>query len=103
MKSPAAAIAMNALGHEQRLAIYTMLYEARPDGLPAQAIAEKLGVPPSSLTFHTQALMAAGLIEQRREGRSLVYSTNFGTMSALIIFLTRKFAGPPIPSRRKKP
>ena len=102
MKSPDAAIAMNALGHEQRLDIYVLLYEAGPDGLSAREIADAVGVPASSLTFHTQTLMNAGLIKQRREGRSLVYSTDFATMSALVLFLTRKFVGVRDPSRRKK-
>lgn len=102
MKLPAAAIAMDALGNEQRLAIYTLLYDAGQDGLSAREIAEAVGVPPSSLTFHTQTLMNAGLVEQRREGRSLVYSTTYATMSALILFLTRKFIGVRPPSRRKR-
>lgn len=102
MKPSAAAIAMQALGHEQRLAIYTMLYEAGQDGLSAGQIAENVGVPPSSLTFHTQVLMDAGLIKQRREGRSLVYSTEYETMSALVIFLTRSFIGPRTPGSRRK-
>lgn len=101
MKAPDAAIAMDALGNEQRLAIYTLLYEAGQDGLSAREIAEAVGVPPSSLTFHTQTLMNAGLIDQRREGRSLVYSTDYAAMSALILFLTRKFIGVRAPSKRK--
>lgn len=102
MKAPDAAIAMSALGHEQRLAIYTMLHEAGADGLAARDIAEAVGIPPSSLTFHTQALLSAGLIEQRREGRSLVYSTRFDTMSALVLFLTQEFIGVRAPTRRKR-
>lgn len=103
MKAPDAAIAMDALGHEQRLAIYTLLYEAGTEGLAARDIADAAGMPPSSLTFHTQALLNAGLIEQRREGRSLVYSTRLDTMSELVLFLTRKFIGVRTPSRRKRP
>lgn len=103
MKGTAAAIAMNALGHELRLTIYTMLHEAGSDGLSASEIAKALGIPPSSLTFHTQALMTAGLIKQSREGRSLLYATEFATMSALVLFLSRNFIGVrPAPSRRKR-
>jgi ArsR family transcriptional regulator, arsenate/arsenite/antimonite-responsive transcriptional repressor len=93
MNAAAAAIAMDALGHEHRLAIYAILYEAGTDGLSAREIAATLGIPPSSLTFHTQTLMEAGLIKQNREGRSLMYSTEFATMSALVLFLSRKFIG----------
>lgn len=102
MKAPDAAIAMSALGHEQRLAIYTLLYEAETEGLAAREIAEATGMAPSSLTFHTQALLKAGLIEQRREGRSLVYSTRLDAMSALVLFLTQEFIGVRAPARRKR-
>ena len=44
--------ALGALAHDTRLALYRMLVERGPDGLPAGVIAERLGLPPSSLTFH---------------------------------------------------
>lgn len=102
MKPSDAAIAMDALGHEQRLAIYTLLYEAGADGLSARDIADAAGMPPSSLTFHTQALLNAGLIDQRREGRSLMYSPRFNTMGALVRFLTQEFVGPRPPPRKRR-
>lgn len=93
MKSADAVTALNALAHENRLSIYRMLVERGPEGLSAGEIAEKLGVPPSSLTFHTQALLRAGLIEQRRESRSLMYSADFTQMNALVGFLTENCCG----------
>lgn len=80
--------AFSALGHDHRLAIYRLLVEAGRGGLPAGAISERLGIPPSSLTFHTQALVRAGLIAQRRESRLLIYTANFGAMNALVGYLT---------------
>ena len=65
-----------------------MLVMRGPDGLPAGEIAERLGIPPSSLTFHVQALMRAGLIRQRRDGRQLIYSADFDAMNDLVGFLT---------------
>jgi ArsR family transcriptional regulator len=80
--------AFSALGHEHRLAVYRLLVEAGPDGLSAGAIAGALGLAPSSLTFHTQALLRAGLITQRRESRLLIYAADFAAMNSLIAYLT---------------
>jgi DNA-binding transcriptional ArsR family regulator len=86
---PAQAVeALGALAHEHRLAIYRMLVERGPEGLPAGTIAARLAVPPSSLTFHLQHLRRAGLIEQRRMSRQLIYAADFDRMRALVGFLT---------------
>ena len=79
--------AMAALAQEHRLALFRLLVQAGPEGLPAGAIAERLAVPNSSLSFHLGHLNRAGLIEQRREGRSLIYSANYSAMSALVAYL----------------
>ena len=60
-------IGLCSFGHEHRLAVYRLLVEAGPDGMSAGAIAGALTIPPSSLTFHTQGLLKAGLISQRRK------------------------------------
>ena len=93
MKSIDAVSALNALAHEYRLSVYRLLVQRGPNGLSAGEIAEKLKIPPSSLTFHTQALLRAGLIEQRRESRSLIYSADFETMNNLVGFLTENCCG----------
>ena len=85
--------ALGALAHEHRLAVYRMLVEAGPAGLSAGVIAEKLGVPPSSLTFHTQALVRAGLATQRRMSRQLIYAADFAAMNALVGYLTENCCG----------
>ena len=66
--------ALAALAHETRLAIHRMLVEAGPNGLPAGVIAERLSIPPSSLTFHLQQLFRAQLATQRRASRQLIYA-----------------------------
>jgi DNA-binding transcriptional ArsR family regulator len=93
MDSKHAVDALSALAHEHRLVIYRMLVERGPDGLPAGAIAERLGVPPSSLTFHLQHLLRAGLATQRRVGRQLFYAADFATMNGLVGFLTENCCG----------
>jgi len=81
--------ALGALAHDTRLALYRLLVERGPDGLPAGVVAERLGVPPSSLTFHLQHLHRAGLITQRRVSRQLIYAADFGAMNGLIGYLTQ--------------
>jgi len=85
--SGGAVSALSALAQEHRLALFRLLVQAGTDGLPAGAIAERLGVPNSSLSFHLAQLNRAGLIEQRREGRSLIYTANYSAMNALVGYL----------------
>lgn len=88
MDSPDAVEALGALAHEHRLAAYRLLVERGPDGLPAGEIAQRMGLPPSSLTFHLQLLRRAGLIAQRRAGRQQIYAADFTRMQALVGYLT---------------
>ncbi|NOG73645.1 helix-turn-helix transcriptional regulator [Roseicella sp. DB1501] len=88
-----AVAAMSALANEHRLAAYRLLVEAGPDGLPAGAIAERLGLPPSSLTFHLQALLHAGLVSQRRVSRQIIYAMVPAAMNALVAYLTEHCCG----------
>jgi len=93
MNSNQAVQALAALAHDTRLAIFRMLVERGPDGLSAGVIAERLGVPPSSLTFHVQHLHRAGLITQRRLSRQLIYAADFTAMNGLVGFLTENCCG----------
>jgi DNA-binding transcriptional ArsR family regulator len=93
MDSSQAVRALSALAHETRLALFRMLVERGPDGLSAGLIAECLGVPPSSLTFHVQHLHRAGLITQRRLSRQLIYAADFTAMNGLVGFLTENCCG----------
>ena len=88
MKTPQVIDALGALAHEHRLKLYRLLVERGSPGLSAGAIAQGVGLVPSSLTFHLQALHRAGLILKRRESRQLFYSADFKAMSALVGYLT---------------
>jgi ArsR family transcriptional regulator len=90
MRTPEVVVALGALAHEYRLGIYRLLVERGPDGLPAGTIGDRIGLQPSSLTFHLQALQRAGLITQVRASRQLIYSADFEVMSGLVGFLTDK-------------
>lgn len=88
MKAPAVIEALGALAHEHRLAIYKLLVERGPGGLAAGQIGAKVKLVPSSLTFHLQSLERAGLINQRRESRQLIYSADYEAMNGVVGYLT---------------
>src|ERR1700730_14026960 len=83
-----AIAALGALAQETRLALFRLLVTCGPAGLPAGVIAERLGVQPSSLSFHLAQLTHAGLITQRRLSRQLIYSAEYGAMTELLAYLT---------------
>lgn len=87
MKSVEAISALGALAQEHRLALFRLLVQAGQDGMAAGAIAETLGVPNSSLSFHLAHLTRAGLISQERHSRSLIYRADYAAMNALVAYL----------------
>lgn len=88
MKPNDAVIALSALAHEHRLSIYRLLVEHGARGLPAGAIAEQVGLQPSSLTFHLQQLTRAGLLVAKRASRQIFYAADFTAMNSLLGYLT---------------
>jgi ArsR family transcriptional regulator, arsenate/arsenite/antimonite-responsive transcriptional repressor len=88
-----AVSALGALAQETRLALHRLLVAQGPQGLPAGMIADRLGVAPSSLSFHLQQLLYAGLVTQRRAGRQLIYAAEYETMAALLAYLTENCCG----------
>lgn len=87
MDESGAVNALGALAQEHRLRLFRLLVRAGRGGMPAGAIAERLGVPNSSLSFHLTQLQRAGLIAAERQGRSLVYRADFAAMDRLVAFL----------------
>ena len=93
MDSVAAVSALGALAQEHRLALFRLLVQAGEDGMAAGAIAEALGVPNSSLSFHLAQLHRAGLVRQERQHRSLIYSADYAAMNALVGYLMENCCG----------
>jgi DNA-binding transcriptional ArsR family regulator len=93
MENKQAVGALAALAQESRLAIFRLLVQAGPQGLAASRIAEALGMPPSSLSFHLKELSNANLIVPRQEGRFVIYAAQFDAMNALLGFLTENCCG----------
>jgi DNA-binding transcriptional ArsR family regulator len=93
MQTKVVLAGLAALAQETRLAIFHLLVRKGPTGLAAGRIAERLGVPPATLSFHLAQLTHAGLIVPRRVSRSLIYSADYSRMNELIAFLTENCCG----------
>jgi ArsR family transcriptional regulator len=93
MESKAAVRALSALAHESRLAIYRLLVQAGPKGLAVGAIGEKLDLAPATLSFHLAGLRHAGLVSERREGRTLFQAADFSAMDSVIGYLSENCCG----------
>lgn len=88
METKQVLAALAALAQESRLAIFRLLIQAGPSGLPAGKVGEELGISSSALSFHLKELSHAGLVTARQEGRFVIYTAQFDTMSELVGFLT---------------
>ena len=89
MKIKQAVAALTALAQDSRLRVFRLLVPAGGEGVAAGEIAEQLGIPAATLTFHLKELSHAGLVESRREGRSIIYSLRVDGMRDLLTFLAR--------------
>jgi len=93
MKSDEALPALAALAQETRLAIFRRLVRAGAAGESAGALAEALGTPAPTLSFHLKELEHAGLIAQRRESRNIIYAARYERMRQLLSYLTKDCCG----------
>jgi DNA-binding transcriptional ArsR family regulator len=93
MEPKVAVQALGALAQDSRLAAYRMLVQVGPEGLAASEIAERLEIPPNTLSFHLKTLSHAHLVLARQEGRFVYYSANYEQMNALLGFLTENCCG----------
>ncbi|MGV3512775.1 MAG: ArsR/SmtB family transcription factor [Novosphingobium sp.] len=85
--------ALGALAQEHRLAAFRLLVQAGDEGMAAGAIAESLGAPASSMSFHLAQLANAGLVASERRSRSIVYFAAYPMMTDLIGYLTDNCCG----------
>jgi predicted transcriptional regulator len=87
LEAHSAISALGALAQEHRLAIFRLLIQAGKQGMAAGAIADELGIPNSSLSFHLAQLHRAGLVQQERQHRSLIYRADYSAMNGLVAYL----------------
>src|SRR5947208_15828524 len=91
MERSTAVAALAALAKDNRLAVFRLLVEAGPDGMPAGQVAAALKLAPNTLTFHFDRLRGAGLVSVRRDGRSMIYAARYDPMNAMLGYLPADF------------
>jgi ArsR family transcriptional regulator, arsenate/arsenite/antimonite-responsive transcriptional repressor len=77
-----------ALAQPIRLQVFRALVVTGAKGLTPGAMAEGLGIPANTLSFHLKELANAGLITQERSSRNIIYRAAFDHMNALLGYLT---------------
>ena len=87
METKDAIDALASLAHDTRLQIFRLLVRMGPEGMPAGELAEELGVPNATLSFHLNHLTHGGLLRSQREGRSIIYSIDADGVRELFAFL----------------
>lgn len=88
MDNKSAVVLLSSIAQEARLDIFRALVQAGVTGLSAGNIAEKLGIPNSTLSFHLKELSHAGLVSSRQISRFIYYSANYQAMNNLLGYLT---------------
>jgi ArsR family transcriptional regulator len=81
--------ALAALAQPNRLLIFRSLVVKGSEGLTPAQLAEALGMPANTLSFHLKELMQADLISQERSGRNLIYRAQFDRMNAVLTYLSQ--------------
>ena len=87
MESSDAIESLSALAHPGRLAAFRMLVQAGAEGMPAGEIARALDTPANSMSTQLAILTRAGLIQSRRDGRSIIYWADYAEVASLLGFL----------------
>lgn len=85
-----AAQGFAAIGSEPRLDVLLLLVKAGPDGLTVGDIQARTAMPASTLAHHLRFLTAAGLIEQERQGRSVINRARFDHLENLGGYLLKE-------------
>ena len=87
MDKQRALAALDALAHETRLDVFRTLVRAGRGGMPAGEIAASQDVRQNTMSSHLAILHRAGLTTRVRQGREILYSANYDTMRALLLYL----------------
>ena len=95
------ALCLEKLGHPNRVEIFRLLVRAGRGGLAVGEIQRHLGIPGSTLTHHIGQLVAAGLVQQTREGRVLRCTAAYERMDQIVAALTAECCAG-VPTARTK-
>jgi DNA-binding transcriptional ArsR family regulator len=89
MQLQTAASQLESLGNPTRLEIFRVLIGIGPEGIPVGGIRRRLKIPASTLSHHIAKLVAAGLVVQKRESRTLYCVADYNSMNRLMGFLLK--------------
>lgn len=93
MEEKAVLNTLAALAQPHRLRMFRAFVVAGQAGLTPGTIAEGLGLPAATLSFHLKELANAGLVTQERSGRHLIYRANYARMNEVLGYLTENCCG----------
>lgn len=82
-----AAVGFAAMGSEARLQVLKALIRAGRPGLTVGEIQERTGIAPSTLAHHLKFLAAGGLVEQEKQGRTVISRAQYETLRNLAHFI----------------
>ncbi len=80
--------ALAALAQVNRLQVFRHLVVAGKPGATPGQLGEALSLPNATLSFHLKELLNAGLVDQERAGRNLIYRVQIDQMNCLLTYLT---------------
>lgn len=86
MDKTLALSALAALGQETRLDIFRLLVKAG-EGVPAGAVATRLGAVQNTTSAHLKILLHAGLVRAERDGRIVRYVADMAGFRDLLAYL----------------
>lgn len=93
METLEAITALSALAQGTRIETFRVLVRHEPGGLPAGILAERLAVPPNTMSAHLATLANAGLVRGARRGRQVIYRADLDRLRALILYLLKDCCG----------
>ena len=87
MRMTEAAQRFAAIGSEPRLTVLLTLVRAGPDGLAIGEIQDRVGQPASTLAHHLRFLATTGLVDQEKQGRTVINRAAFERLQELADYL----------------
>jgi protein-tyrosine-phosphatase/DNA-binding transcriptional ArsR family regulator len=93
MEIDRAAQIFAALAQERRLSVLRLLIACGPNGLSAGELADRVGMPASTTSFHLSALERAGLVVAARRRNQMIYALRISALRELLVFMTEACCG----------
>lgn len=93
MDSYSAITTFSALSQQTRLDAFRLLIKAGANGLLAGELGEQLDVRQNTMSANLTVLLNAGLVRNKRQGRTIRYFADFDAVRGLLAFLMEDCCG----------